>query len=170
MRKVVLFAASSLDGFIARPDGAIDWLFQDGDYGFSEFMETVDSVVLGRKTYEVAKALGDDSLTAGEHWIVSRNPEKHAGGKARFGNLDQVGDWLRSSESEKAVWLIGGGELTATFLDRGWLNEIVLAIHPRLLGMGIGISPNLLNDAVLSYRKHKVFDNGLIQVWYDVVS
>ncbi len=164
----MLFAASSLDGFIARPDGAIDWLFQDGDYGFSEFMETVDSVVLGRKTYEVAQALGDDSLTAGEHWIVSRTPEKHAGGKARFGNLDQVGDWLRSSESEKAVWLIGGGELTAAFLDRGWLNEIVLAIHPRLLGMGIGISPNLLNDAVLTYRKHKVFDNGLIQVWYDV--
>ncbi|MBL0061441.1 MAG: dihydrofolate reductase family protein [bacterium] len=76
MRKVVLFAASSLDGFIARPDGAIDWLFQDGDYGFSEFMETVDSVVLGRKTYEVAKALGDDSLTEGEHWIVSRTPEE----------------------------------------------------------------------------------------------
>ncbi|MBL0061442.1 MAG: hypothetical protein IPP40_08165 [bacterium] len=60
--------------------------------------------------------------------------------------------------------------MTAAFLDRGWLNEIVLAIHPRLLGQGIPVSPDLLNDAVLTYRKHKVFDNGLIQVWYDVVS
>ncbi|NUO17915.1 dihydrofolate reductase [bacterium] len=170
MRKVILFAASSLDGFIARPDGAIDWLFQEGDYGFSEFVSTVDAVVLGRKTYEVAQALGDDTLTAGEHWVVSRTPEAYKGSKARFGSLAQVGEWLKSSESEKAVWLIGGGELTTAFLDNGWLHEIVLAIHPRLLGQGIPVSPGLMRDAVLKYTKHKAYDNGLLQVWYDVVS
>lgn len=166
----MLFAASSLDGFIARPDGAIDWLFQDGDYGFMEFMGTVDAVVMGRKTYEIALTLGQAELTSGEHWIVSRSPEQYVGGTANFGSLEQVGEWLKNTDSDKVVWLIGGGELTTAFLERGWLNEIVIAIHPRLLGQGILMSPKLVRDAVLNYRMHKIYPNGLLQVWYDVVT
>ena len=72
MRPIVYFVASSLDGFIARPDGGIDWLFHDQDYGFTAFLDEIDTVVMGRKTYEKSLTLGESPFQQKRHFIFSR--------------------------------------------------------------------------------------------------
>ena len=71
MRKVVLFVATSLDGFIARSDGGIDWLFTDGDYGYGEFLASIDTALIGRRTYDSMVAMGESSVT-GKRTLVVR--------------------------------------------------------------------------------------------------
>lgn len=73
MPQVVLFIATSLDGFIASPDGTVDWLFHDADYGYTEFMASVDAVVMGRKTWEQAKTFEDVPFAGKQVIVFSRS-------------------------------------------------------------------------------------------------
>ena len=181
MRKVKYFVANSLDNFIARPDGAVDWLFNDGtDYGMNEFFSLIDCVLLGRKTFEFAqghqpkrsskKSKRKTSVGWGmKSYVFSRTLEASSDDDFTVISENAGAAVLKlKSEPGKDIWLMGGGELAGSLLNEGVVDEIGLNIHPVLLGEGIPLFGGLniqVNLELIAFKAHK---NGCVQVDYRV--
>ncbi|HKR00329.1 MAG TPA: dihydrofolate reductase family protein [Pyrinomonadaceae bacterium] len=183
MRKVKYFVANSLDGFIAREDGSVDWLFMDGtDYGMSEFFRSIDTVLLGRKTYEFAlshspkpkgkgrKAKGGASFGGGMRSYVFSRTLKAAEGEEVNIISENAGEFVRRLKVEegKDIWLMGGGELAGSLFAENVVDEINLNIHPVLLGSGIELFPEIGKQLDLELIECKPYPNGCVQVTYRV--
>ena len=162
MRRIILFVASSLDGFIARKDGGLDWLFSDGDYGFSRFFASVDTVVMGRKTWQVAQALGD-SFQGKKVYVFSRRKK----GMTFSAQPAPLCRKLRKGHG-KDIWLVGGGEIAAKLLDAKLVDRIILSVHPVILGEGIPLTKRLGSDVPLRLLSTRRFPSGLVQLTYKV--
>lgn len=172
MRKIRLFIASSLDGYIARESGAVDWLFTDQDYGYSAFYAQIDTVIMGRKTYETVLSFGEYAYADKHSLVVSKTLEGRSHDSIEFvgSNLIDRVEALRRVEG-KDIWLVGGGELIAFFLRQRLLDELILSIHPIILGCGI---PMILHDPALAtsltFKQAQSFSSGLLQVTYTLAS
>lgn len=171
MRLVKYFVASSLDCYISRKDGGVDWLFMDQDYGMKEFFGSVDVAVMGRKTYAKALALSPEGLNFPGMKIYVFS---HLMAKGKQEQVEVVSDapdmWLKSirATSGKDIWLVGGGEMVREFLQKKLVNEIGLSIHPRLLGDGVPLYAQPHPETELQLLRSKVHPNGLLQVFYRV--
>jgi dihydrofolate reductase len=162
-KKVKLFIAASLDGYIARKDESIDWLFMDGDYGYAAFYESIDVIIMGRKTYTIAEKMGANPYPGKKTFVLS---------KTRAG--DRVDDIVFTKEplrkliaqAEKGVWVVGGGEVVREFLKQDLLDELVISIHPILLGSGIPLFPPNERELPLELTASTVWKNGLVQLTY----
>ena len=182
MRKVKYFVANSLDNFIARPDGSVDWLFHEGDYGMREFFASVDTMLLGRKTYEIALALspvrksrskkgkGGSSLHKGMRSYVFSRTMKEAPHEDVKIISENAEEFVRSLKREagKDIWLMGGGELARSLFAENLVDEIGMNIHPVLLGSGIPLFSDIGQQIDLELTDHKVHSNGCVQVSYRV--
>lgn len=174
--------AASLDGFIARKDGSVDWLetsdeFAGGDTldsGFVDaFLETIDCYVMGSRTYETAlgfegKGLGwsyGDKptfvLTRRELPRTRNTVEFYSGDLAQF-----VNERLRPAF--RAIWFVGGGAVTADCLRLGLADEVRYSILPILLGDGIPFFDNLNNDIPLHLSEVKAYKSGMVELCYEV--
>lgn len=187
MRKVKYFVANSLDGLIARPDGAVDWLFMDGtDYGMSEFFKSIDAMLLGRKTYEFAlkyqkssKSKSSKSRTAKSKnifggissYVFSRTLKDTPDDGAAIVS-ENAGEFVRELKRRegKDIWLMGGGELARSLFAENVVDEISLTIHPLLLGAGIPLFPEIGRQIDLELLNCKAHKNGCVQVSYRVKS
>jgi dihydrofolate reductase len=182
MRKVKYFVANSLDNFIARPDGAVDWLFMDGDYGMREFFASIDTMLLGRKTYEFSlahapkpkrkskKAEGKrKSKSRMRSYVFSRTLKESADDSFELVSED-AGRFVRSLKEQegKDIWLMGGGELARSLFAEGVVDEIALCVHPVLLGSGIQLFPEIGRQIDLELLDCKTHKNGCVQVSYRV--
>jgi dihydrofolate reductase len=183
MRKVKYFVANSLDNFIARPDGTVDWLFMDGtDYGMAEFFKTIDTLLMGRKTYEFALAHGPKpkrkSKKAGakraaepgmRSYVFSRTIRPGAGEGVNVVS-ENTGAFVRNLKSAagKDIWLMGGGELAKSLFEENLVDELSLNIHPVLLGTGIPLFPDIGKQIDLELIDCKTHRNGCVQVTYRV--
>jgi dihydrofolate reductase len=184
MRKVILGLGISLDGYIARKNGAIDWLSMDWDYDFTAFFKTIDVVLMGRKSWEVALGMSPKSKSKSKKvsnpyagmgaYVFSRTLKDSGveGVEIVSGNLKEFVENLKSKEG-KHIWLSGGGELAKSFLDEGLVDEIQLGVTPILLGAGIPLFPELAREVPLrlvSSRtcKHKKEDNAMLELIYEV--
>lgn len=142
---VILYIATSLDGYIARPDGAVDWLNDvkgEGDNGYSEFYSQVGTVIMGRKTYEEVLKLADEFPYAGKTCYVLSRQTQESTSHVTFTDeeLESLVSRLRE-HSNGYVWLVGGGQLVKQFLDKKLIDEIELYIIPKLIGDGIPLFP-----------------------------
>jgi len=170
MRKISLFIASSLDGYIARESGEIDWLFTDQDYGYTEFMAEVDTLIMGNKTYQQVLEFDEYPYTDQEVFVLSNTLHGKAENNATFVN----GNWhdfitnVRQSKGG-VIWLVGGAQTIQYFLKHNLIDEIILSIHPIILGSGI---PLIIQDSSLETKLElknlKTYDSGLVQVTYGV--
>lgn len=169
MRKVILFIAASLDNYIARKDGSVDWLFADGDYGFTEFYAGIDTIVTGRKTYDKSKEYGGDPYKGKRLIVFTRSEKLNDENKTEFVN-DDIVEFMRKLKNEdgKNIWLLGGGEITKEFLLNDLIDEIVVAIHPVILGEGIPLFYSIPKQTNLELTDHKIFKNGLVELFYSV--
>ncbi|MGI0019677.1 MAG: dihydrofolate reductase family protein [Nitrososphaera sp.] len=168
MRKVKLFIASSLDGFIAGEDGSIDWLFDDADYGYAQFYDSIDAVLVGRKTYEQAAGFGEYPFRGKQVYVFTRSPGK------KDGNVEFVAD--AAGFTQKMVgkqggdaWLVGGAEIITSLLNAGLVDEIILSIHPVILGKGIPLFKDIEGRHGLKLVDSKAYPSGLAQLRYKVV-
>jgi dihydrofolate reductase len=167
MREISYFVASSLDGFIAGPGESIDWLFTDGDYGYSEFYRTVDCVVMGRKTFELSLSFPEYPYPGKKAYVFTRRTLKPPGADVVVvkESPDAFLAELKQQEGGR-IWFVGGGELGGELIQAGLIDEIVLTIHPVTLGGGVPLfkahdrRTDWSVDSVKSYR------NGLVQVTY----
>ncbi|MCG5058627.1 MAG: dihydrofolate reductase [Limnoraphis sp. WC205] len=170
MRKIRLFIASSLDGYIARTSGDIDWLFTDADYGYTEFISEIDTILMGRKTYEQIKGFGEYPYKEKKGFVFSQTLQGQKDENVEFvgSDLENFIHNLRQADGDD-IWLVGGGELIRFFIKNNFLDELILAIHPIILGDGI---PLIVKDTELEkklqFKQVKTYDSGLLQVFYDL--
>ena len=181
MRQVKYFVANSLDNYIARPDGAVEWLFNDGtDYGMVEFFRSIDAVLLGRKTFEFAagqtanrKSKKKKKRSAGgwgmKSYVFSRTlkPEPDDDFMTVSENAGEFVSELKKQPG-KDIWLMGGGELAGSLISENVVDVISLNIHPVLLGRGIPLFSNLSSQVNLELLASKSHKNGCVQVDYRV--
>jgi dihydrofolate reductase len=151
MRETILYIASSLDGYIAREDGSVNWLEQfpnpdENDYGYNAFLAGCDTLVMGTATYRQILSFGIPWPYANKDvFVISRNPGLEIQ-SPRTSRLSGPEAWLQVKESlpedGKNSWLIGGGQLIREFLHAGFLDRILLTQFPVLLGAGILLFPS----------------------------
>ena len=177
MRKVILQLATSLDGFIEGPQGEYDWCFTDQDYGMADFLKRIDTIFLGRKTYDMMKDMPvnpDDPFTASlahvKQYVFSNTldtiPDQTA---YHLINTDSV-HWIRQYKEStgKDIWLFGGAGLTRSLFESKLVDELILAVHPVLLGSGKSFAQGLNERVKLHFEGSTNYDSGLVMMRYTV--
>jgi dihydrofolate reductase len=167
MRRVQLFIATSLDGYIARPDGDIGWLFMDADYGYTRFYAGVDTVILGRKTYDLCRTFHQWPYLGKEAIVLSRLLAGKRTDHARFVDV-QPTDLVHQLRQlpGKHLWLVGGGEVTRDFLSADLIDDFILTVHPVVLGGGIPLFLPQERPTWLKLANCQTFPSGLVQIHY----
>ena len=170
-RKLCLFIAMSLDGYIAKPDNDISFLDemnQEGeDYGYSAFINTVDTVILGRKTYDKVRSMGVE-LPYGERRVIvlTHNPQPASQTTSFYsGNLTEKIALLRSQPG-KHIYCDGGAETILQLLKGNLVDELIVSIVPILLGNGIRLFGANFLEQKLKLVKSQQFEKGLVQLHY----
>ncbi len=167
MRKVVLFIASSLDGYIARTSGDVDWLFTDQDYGYIDFFAGVDTVIMGRRTYEQVLSFGEYPYKGTQGFVFSRTRGGERDENVTFISNDVAGFVERlKSGTGKDIWLVGGSEIIHSCMRHDVIDEFVISVHPIILGDGIPLFHSPLPMKELSFQHCRAFDTGLLQLKY----
>jgi len=174
-RKVIVHIAASADGYIARPDGDLEWLTSrpapKGFYGMNAFMKSIDTMVLGRKTYEASLRLGGKFDSKGRHIVFSRSPAPaDAPAGVEFVN-DAIGPFVSRLREKpgKDIWLMGGGEIIASFLDARAIDEFVISVVPVFIGDGIPLIARRHRQVRLELLSTERFEDGLVQLRYRVI-
>jgi dihydrofolate reductase len=170
-----VFIATSLDGYIARPDGALDWLpGADGDtggedYGFHRFYASVDTLVVGRKTFEFARALPQWPYAGKRVVVLSRRfPAGPAavGADALGSSLAPVELLARLAEQGARHAYVDGGRTIQAFLRAGLIQELTITRVPVLLGEGIPLFGPTGRDIRLDHLRTRTYANGFVQSSY----
>ena len=173
-RKIILYIAMSLDGFIAKSDGDISFLSQvekEGeDYGYFAFMESIDTVILGRKTYEKVLSMVDE-LAYGERdvYVLTHTPRPDSG-KIKFysGDLAELITNLKK-QGGKNIFCDGGAETVSKFLQNKLFDELIISIIPVLLGDGIKLFGKSFSEQKLKLTGCKTYEKGLVQLHYILI-
>jgi dihydrofolate reductase len=173
-RKVIVHIAASADGYIARPDGDLDWLTSrpapPGFYGMEAFMRTVDTLILGRKTYEISLRLGGKFEPKTRNIVFSHH-SRPADAPATVEFVSgPIGPFVSQLQEQpgKDIWLMGGGELIASFLDEQLIDEFVVSVVPVFIGDGIPLIARRERLTALELQSVKQFEDGLVQLYYRV--
>lgn len=173
-RKVIVHIGTSADGYIARPDGDLEWLTSrpapKGFYGMDAFMKSVDTKVLGRKTFEASLRMGAKFDSASRSIVFSRHPRPaNAPSGVEFAN-EAIGPFVSRLRQQpgKDIWLMGGGEIIASFLDAQAIDEFVISVAPVFIGEGIPLIARRHRHVPLELGSVERFDDGLVQLHYRV--
>jgi len=168
MRSVILGLGISLDGYIARLDGAVDFLFMPRDYSMAEFFAGIDTAIMGRKTLDVAKKMGGGgSYGSMATYVFSRSqPAGKRDGLVFVNESPEVFINELRKQSGKDIWLMGGGELARDFLKADLVDELYLGIVPVLLGEGIPLFPSGFPQRDFILIENKTYSKGLISLKY----
>jgi dihydrofolate reductase len=174
MRKVTFGVANSLDNYIARKDNGVDWLQWSDEVGAitGEFWKTIDTVLMGRKTYEIAAASGmasdSDDDSGMKSYIFSRTmKEAPKGAEIVSENAAEFVRDLKGREG-KGICVMGGGELARSLFDANVIDEVAVNIHPVLLGSGIPLFHELQRQIDLELVENKVLSGGCVLLTYRV--
>jgi dihydrofolate reductase len=162
-----VFIAMSLDGFIARPDGGLDWLnpFHNEEHGYEAFLATIDALVIGRGTYDTV--LGFRTWPYGEKRVIvctSRPARPDHGEEIWAGSPRALAEQL-NREGVQRVYL-DGGALIRSFLCEGLVDEMTINVVPLILGVGLPLFASKLPELPLRLRDAKSFPSGLAQLRY----
>ena len=173
-RNVIVNIATSADGYIARPDGDLEWLTSrpkpKGFYGMNAFMKSIDTKLLGRKTYEASLRLGAKFDSKTRTIVFSRQaPPANAPSGVEFVN-GAIGAFVSRLREQpgKDIWLMGGGELIASFLDEQAIDEFVISVVPVFIGDGIPLIARRHRQVPLDLQSVERFEDGLVQLRYRV--
>ena len=178
-RKIIVYIATSADGYIARPDGDVEWLNRRPgtvDYGMRAFYRTIDTILWGRKTYDWALDYHKKAGSKGEifdtkvaNYIFSRKPPEQATQGAEFVSepVKAFAQRLRATPG-KHIWMMGGGELIASFLDDGEIDEFDIHVIPTLIGEGIPLIASRHRDVALRLRSAKKYADSVVRLRYEV--
>ena len=167
------FVGISLDGFLARSDGSVDWLkpFEGEDHGYLDFFKSIDTVVIGRRTYEFVLEV----LRSGMSWayaekrcvVMTHRPvEGHNGERAFAGEPQALLDQLQAAGAQHVY--VDGGVVIRSFLAARLLDRLTVSVVPVLLGAGFPLFGGVALESGLTFESSKSFKNGLVQLRYRV--
>jgi dihydrofolate reductase len=173
MVEVVYYVASSLDGYIATADGRVDWLshFRTSgeDHGAGDLHASVDALLLGSNTYEFALQLGDWPSPDKPSWVFTKRALRvlHPSITLTSQSPTEIVEHLDARGFRRA-WLMGGGELAASFHTDGLISRYIISVFPVLLGSGIPfLAPHSRPEDALRFLAAKPFKSGIVQLTYD---
>jgi dihydrofolate reductase len=171
MRKIVLFIATSIDGFIAGKDGNTDWLYTDGDFGYREFYNSIDTTIMGYNTYFYIRQFDEFPYPDKKNYVFSRSNREPDSNPVEIVFSDVV-EFVRNLRDQpgKNIWLVGGSQINSLLLDAGLIDRMIVSIHPVALAQGIKLfKEDDLENLRFKLVKHQVFERGLVQLTYDNV-
>jgi dihydrofolate reductase len=171
--KVTYYVASSLDGYIAKEDGDVSWLeeldISMEDAGYDDFFSTVDALVMGRKTYEMIVSFGQWPYGDKPVWVCSSNsitPIEDSNLQA--GSTPEEAYKAANEMNIKHLWLVGGGNLASSFLEKNLLTNISLSLMPIILGSGIKLFGNQPSPIKIKKENYKPHESGMVQLDYTI--
>lgn len=175
MVRIKLYIACSLDGFIAREDGSIDWLNEyenntKTDYGYSEFYASIGTVLMGRKTYEQVLGFGKWPYAEKKVYVFTRQK----GPLKREENVEfiseDIGEFVRhlKKEAKQDLWLVGGSQLIKVFLKENLIQDYIIFIVPVILGSGIALFDHIGKEIRLTTGNLEKYENGLVRIDYKI--
>ena len=175
-RKIIVYIATSADGFIARKDGSVDWLDRPrpaGNYGMGDFFKTIDTILWGRNTYDMSLGFGKKGgglfSSKSMNYVFTHDPPKSTQPNVQFVNepIKTFTAKLRQSKG-KDIWMMGGGGIIGSFLDAQELDEFIIHVIPTFIGEGIPlIAPRQLNVALSLLSTH-AYEDGVVRMHYAV--
>lgn len=172
MRKLVVYIAMSIDGYIAKPNNDLSFLQlveQPGeDYGYNQFMETVDTIIIGRNTYNWLKANSDSFPYNNRSVYVITHEEKAPNNNIIFYNksLSELISLLKNAADNKAIYCDGGAQIIQQLLQLNAIDELTLSIIPVTLGSGTALFSSLLPQQNWQLVSATSFPKGLVQIHY----
>lgn len=169
MRRVRYSVATSLDGYIAGPQGEYDWIVMDPDIDFAELFKGFDTVLMGRKSYEVARQMGQSSMPGLQTYVFSRTlrAEDCPGVVVSSTPADTTRALKAAPGSD--IWLFGGGELFRVLLAANLVDAVEVAVVPVLLGAGTRLLPAPAARTALALVRHRVYEgSGIVALDYEV--
>jgi dihydrofolate reductase len=171
MRTVTFGVGSSLDNYIARTDGAVDWLRWDDEVGAisGEYWKTIDTVIMGRKTYEAGVRQGTTSYPGVKNIVFSRTMKESPSPGVEIVSEDAA-PFVRALKQQegRGICVMGGGELAKSLFETGLIDEVGLNIHPVLLGSGIPLFHEMSREIGFELKEHRTLRNGCVYVLYRV--
>ena len=178
LRRVILDLAVTLDGFIEGENGEVDWCIMDSEMEFNRFLNQIDTILYGRKSYELwgqykpEKDATDDEI---EMWEIVHSKKKYVfsrtqtedGSKAKYIN-DHIFEEVNKlkNQSGQDIWLYGGASLITTFLQLGLVDELRLSVHPVVLGEGKPLFIGIKQRLNLKLRETRKYASGVVQLIY----
>lgn len=172
LRKVVLYIATSIDNYIARKDGSVDWLDatpnpEKLDYGYYSFYKDIDTTLMGNGTFQ--EVLGFNvpfPYPDKTNYVFSRNSG------LKDSNVEFISEDIAGfvadlkQQKGKDIWLVGGGQINTILLNAGLVDEMIITRIPIVLGEGIPMFSGIPKETVLDLKKSEDFNNGIVQMTY----
>ncbi|NEU64199.1 dihydrofolate reductase family protein [Paenibacillus sp. ALJ109b] len=179
-RRIILDLAVTLDGFIEGKNGEVDWCIMDSELGFNHFLNQIDTIFYGRKSYDLWGQFTpevDQSDMDEEFWGLVHSKEKYVfsrsskgtDNKAIFINNDILEEVNKiKNKPGKDIWLYGGASLITTFIHLGLVDEFSLSVHPVVLGEGKPLFVDIKQRLNLKLVNTRTFSSGIVQLIYHV--
>jgi dihydrofolate reductase len=175
MSKTTLYIATTLDGKIARKDGSLDWLFalanpNQIDHGYADFLKSIGTTIMGKNTYN--EILGfdvewpykgmDSYIATTDKEFQAKTPETYIISNNIAGLINKL-----KGQSQKVIWLIGGGHLISYFLNNDLLDRMILTLIPTIIGEGIYLFPDNPKETKWILSNVEKFETGVVNLTYD---
>ena len=175
MPRIKLYIATSLDGFIARENGSIDWLTKyennpETDYGYSEFYASIGKVLMGRKTYEQVLGFGEWPYREKKSYVFTRQKEPiRRENNVEFISED-IGEFVRQLKrnTEEDIWLVGGSQIIKVFFEENLVQDLIVFVVPIILGSGIPLFDHIGKEIGFRTGRVERYENGLVKLEYEV--
>jgi len=168
-RRVISYVAMSLDGYIAKSDGDISFLSKvekaGEDYGYADFIKTIDTIIVGRKTYDKILSIGFEYPNDKDIYVITRTLKPDQRIKYYSGSLNKLISELRDQQGRN-IFCDGGSEIINELLINNLIDEFVISIVPVILGDGISLFKNKRPELSIKLADCKKFDTGLVQLHY----
>ena len=163
---MVLNLAVTLDGYIAGPNGEYDWCLTDDDYGMTDFLKSIDTTLMGRKSYQLLVEYGAP-YPEFTNYVFTRTGKESPYSNVRFvaGDIPEIVAALKHQKG-KDIWLFGGSEIIHPLLQENLVDEMMLAIHPILLGSGLRLFQDLDERKSFRLSDSITYPSGLVQLIY----
>ena len=173
MRQLRLYIATSLDGYITTADSSVEWLdvyqSDEEDYGYHRFYDSVDTLLMGGNTYCAILGFGCDWPYAGKQtWVLSRSIQTATSGQVGIISHDALTfvRRLKSLETGKDIWLVGGGEIISLLLAENLIDEMQLCIFPMMPGNGVPLFPPSPALSRWQLEEQRSFPSGATMLTY----
>jgi len=172
-RKIIVYVATSADGYIARPDGSVDWLdrpMPKGAYGMTAFARSIDTILWGRKTYDFAAKMGGvGAYGKVKHYAFSHQPPSDPLPGVEF-VPESIPEFVGKLQAVrgKNIWMMGGAGIIASFLDAGAIDEFSIHVIPVMIGEGIPLVAPRHRNIPLQLISTRSFPDGVVHLNYSV--
>jgi dihydrofolate reductase len=166
MTKIIVYIASSLDGYIARENGDVDWLPESSESSYDAFYKSIDTVIMGKTTYDQVLTFGEYPYKDKKSFVFTRTSKENNDNVEFVSDIEKfVKDGFPGAG--KNIWLVGGSKTIASFRKVGVVDEIIITVIPVLLGKGIPLFQNIENETKLEFVKTEKYDQ-LVDLHYKV--